>query len=144
MLSMERFLVVHYHELGLKKGNRRYFENRLCRNLRITLADLGCGEIRRISGRILVTLRADTNIAEVLRRMPQVPGVSHYSEAWKTAQTLDAMEQQAWSMVQGRQFETFRVDTRRGDKAFAHTSVEINQRVGAYLKERCGKRVDLS
>jgi tRNA uracil 4-sulfurtransferase len=143
MLWMERFLVVHYHELGLKKGNRDYFENRLCQNLRATLADCGCGEVRRISGRILVTLKPESNIAEVLRRMANVPGVSHFSEAWKSALTLEAMEQSAWSLIQGRDFESFRVDTRRGDKRFAHTSVEINQRVGAYLKERCGKRVDL-
>jgi thiamine biosynthesis protein ThiI len=144
MLSMERFLIVHYHELGLKKGNRDYFENRLCQNLRATLADCGCGEVRRISGRILVTLRSDSNMPEVLRRMARVPGVSHFSEAWKSPLTLEDIEQNAWSLVKDRQFETFRVDTRRGDKRFRHTSVEINQRVGAYLKERCGKRVDLT
>jgi thiamine biosynthesis protein ThiI len=141
---MERFLVVHYHELGLKKGNRDYFENRLCQNLRATLADCGCGEVRRISGRILVTLKPDSNVPEVTRRMAHVPGVSHFSEAWKSILSMEAMEANAWTLVQGRQFGTFRVDTRRGDKTFAHTSVDINRRVGAYIQQRCGKRVDLS
>ena len=27
---MDRFIVIHYNELGLKKGNRDYFENALC------------------------------------------------------------------------------------------------------------------
>lgn len=144
MFGMERFLVVHYHELGLKKGNRDFFEKRLCQNLRATLSDCGCGEVRRISGRLLVTLKADSNVSEVVRRMANVPGVSHFSEAWKSALTLEAMEQNAWSLAQKREFQSFRVDTRRGDKSFAYTSVQINQRVGAYLKERCGKRVDLS
>jgi thiamine biosynthesis protein ThiI len=54
------------------------------------------------------------------------------------------MEEKAWSLVREREFESFRVDARRGDKTFPHNSVAINQRVGAYLKERCGKRVDLS
>jgi thiamine biosynthesis protein ThiI len=141
---MQRFLVVHYHELGLKKGNRDYFENRLCQNLRATLADCGCGPIRRISGRILVTLEPDSDMPEVFRRMRNVPGVSHFSEAWKSPLTLESMEQSAWTLLQGRDFETFRVDTRRGDKTFAHNSVEINKRVGAYLKERSEKRVDLN
>ena len=26
-------IVIHYHEVGLKKGNRDYFENRLCPNI---------------------------------------------------------------------------------------------------------------
>ncbi|HZI51061.1 MAG TPA: tRNA uracil 4-sulfurtransferase ThiI, partial [Terriglobia bacterium] len=141
---MDRFLVVHYHELGLKKGNRDFFERRLCHNLRATLADCGCGEVRRISGRLLVTLKPNSNVPEVLRRMANVPGVSHFSEAWKSHLSLEAMEENAWALAQTRNFQTFRVDTRRGDKTFPHTSVEINRRVGAYLKERCGKRVDLS
>src|SRR4029453_3433237 len=131
-------------ELGLKKGNRDFFEKRLCQNLKATLADCGCGEVRRISGRLLVTLKPDSNVSEALRRMALVPGVSHYSEAWKSPLSLEAMEQSAWKLAQNRQFESFRVDTRRGDKTFAHNSVEINKRVGAYLKERSGKRVDLS
>jgi len=59
---VDRFLVVHYHELGLKKGNRDFFEKRLCQNLKTTLADCGCGEVRRISGRLLVTLKPDSNV----------------------------------------------------------------------------------
>lgn len=144
MLPMERFLVVHYHELGLKKGNRDYFENRLCHNLRLTLADCGRGEVRRISGRILVTLKEDANLPEVIKRMQNVPGVAHFSEAWKCAASIDVLEQEAWSLVRSREFESFRVDARRADKSFPLTSVEINQRVGGYLKERCGKRVDLN
>ena len=141
--DVDRFVVVHYHELGLKRGNRDFFEKRLCQNLRTTLADCGCGEVRRISGRLLVTLKPDSNAPEILRRMTLVPGVSHFSEAWKSPLSMEDMEQNAWALAQNREFASFRVDTRRGDKVFPHTSVEINQRVGAYLKERCGKRVDL-
>ena len=141
---MDRFLVVHYHELGLKKGNRGQFENRLCHNLRKTLLDCGCGEVRRISGRILITLKPDSNLPEVLRRMQNVPGVAHFSEAWKCDPSLDVLEAKAWSLIATHKFDSFRVDTHRGDKEFPHTSVQINQRVGGYLKERCGKRVDLN
>jgi thiamine biosynthesis protein ThiI len=140
---MERFVVVHYHELGLKKGNRDYFENRLCRNLRETLADCGCGEVRRISGRILVSLKDASDIGEVRSRLTNVPGVAHFAEAWRSDLDLTALERNAWDLVESKSFESFRVDAHRGDKNFPHTSVEINQRVGGYLKERCGKRVDL-
>src|SRR4029077_14766111 len=36
-----RFFVIHYHELGLKKGNRDYFENRLCANINAVLEECG-------------------------------------------------------------------------------------------------------
>lgn len=141
---MERFVVVHYHELGLKKGNRDFFENRLCQNLRATLKDCGCGEVKRISGRILVTLNPDADLDEIRRRMSCVVGVAHFSQAWKSAASLDALAENAWSLVGGRSFESFRVDARRADKSFPHTSVEINTYVGGFIKERCGRRVDLS
>jgi thiamine biosynthesis protein ThiI len=54
------------------------------------------------------------------------------------------MEENAWDLVRGREFKTFRVDARRGDKNFPHNSMEINKRVGACLKERCGKPVNLT
>src|SRR5207253_620083 len=45
--------------------------------------------------------------------------------------------------MEGYSFKSFRIEARRGDKTFPHTSVEINQRVGAYVKQRSGARVDL-
>jgi thiamine biosynthesis protein ThiI len=45
--------------------------------------------------------------------------------------------------MQGQSFKSFKIEARRADKSFPHTSVEINQRVGAYVKERSQARVDL-
>jgi adenylyl- and sulfurtransferase ThiI len=69
-----------------------------------------------------VTLKPDSNAPEVLRRMTLVPGVSHFSEAWKSPLSMEDMEQNAWALAQNREFASFRVDTRRGDKVFPHTS----------------------
>jgi len=46
-------------------------------------------------------------------------------------------------MIEGRAFKSFRIEARRADKSFPQTSVEINQRVGAYVQERSRARVDL-
>jgi thiamine biosynthesis protein ThiI len=56
---------------------------------------------------------------------------------------VDNLQTDAWSLIRGQSFKSFRIDTRRGDKSFPLTSVEINQHVGAYVKERSGARVDL-
>ena len=140
---MERLIVVHYHELGLKKGNRDYFENRLCLHIRAVLKDCGGRYVRRISGRLLVELNPDADLNEIRNRMKKVFGVAYFADAWKSPATLDIVEENAWSLINGRNFESFRIEARRADKTFPHTSVEINQRVGAYVKERCGARVDL-
>ena len=140
---MDRFIVVHYNELGLKKGNRDYFENRLCANIDATLADCGAERTRRIHGRLLVPLVPDANVHEIKRRLAGVFGIAHFAEAWATERSVDALEKKAWSLIEGRTFDSFRIDARRADKSFPHTSVEINQRVGAFVKERTASRVDL-
>ena len=140
---MDRILVVHYNELGLKKGNRNYFENRLCQHIRAVLADCGAGEVRRISGRILVALKPDAQRDEIYRRMQKVFGVAYFAESVQTPATIEDLERDAWALAQKTPFESFRIEARRADKSFPYTSVEINQRVGAYVKERSGSRVDL-
>jgi thiamine biosynthesis protein ThiI len=140
---MERFIVVHYNELGLKKGNRDYFENALCANINMVLQDCGAERAKRISGRILVPLKPASVLAEIKRRLMRVFGIAYFAEAWASAQAVENLEANAWALIEGRTFNSFRIEARRADKSFPHTSVEINQRVGRYIKERCGVKVDL-
>jgi len=140
---VDRVIVIHYNELGLKKGNREYFENQLCANINSVVADCGAERVKRISGRLLLPLRPDAQVSEIQKRLGKVFGIAYLAEAWTSPQALEELEQRAWSLIDGRHFSSFRIDTRRGDKTFPHTSVEINQRVGAYVKDRSGARVDL-
>jgi tRNA uracil 4-sulfurtransferase len=140
---VDRFIVIHYHELGLKRGNRDYFENTLCANINSAVQDCGAERARRISGRILLPLRTDADIAEIKKRLRRVFGIAYFAEAWGSSQAVENLEVNAWSLIEGRSFNSFRIHARRAEKSFPHTSVEINQRVGAYVKERSGARVDL-
>jgi thiamine biosynthesis protein ThiI len=140
---VERFFVIHYNELGLKKGNRDYFENALCANINAVVEDCGAERVRRISGRLLLPLKADADILEIKKRLARVFGIAYFGEAWASEQDVENLQANAWKLIQGRPFKSFRIDARRGDKSFPLTSVEINQQVGAYIKERSGARVDL-
>ena len=140
---MDRFFVIHYNELGLKKGNRDFFENRLCTNINAVLADCGSQKVQRMHGRLLLPLKADADTHEIKLRLAKVFGIAYFAEAWTSAQAVEKMEQMAWNLMEAHSFNSFRIDARRADKRFPHTSVEINQRVGAYVKERTSARVDL-
>ena len=142
-LAVDRFIVIHYNELGLKKGNRDYFENRLCTNINTVLEDCGAEKTRRITGRILLPLKPTADLAEIKTRLARIFGIAYFAEAWASTLALDDIEKDAWSLIEGRRFASFRIEARRSDKRFPHTSVEINQRVGAYVKERTPARVDL-
>jgi thiamine biosynthesis protein ThiI len=56
---------------------------------------------------------------------------------------MQNLQVNAWKLIAGRAFTSFRIEARRAEKSFPLTSVEINQQVGAYVKERCAARVDL-
>ena len=140
---MDRFFVIHYNELGLKKGNRDYFENALCRNINSVLQDCQVERAKRISGRLLLPLTANADVSEIKKRLGQVFGIAYFGEAWASPQVVENLETNAWALMQGHPFNSFRIQAHRANKNFPHTSVEINQRVGAYVKQRSGARVDL-
>ena len=140
---MDRFFVIHYNELGLKKGNRDYFENALCRNINSVLQDCQVERAKRISGRLLLPLNANADVSEIKKRLGQVFGIAYFGEAWASPQVVENLETNAWALMQDRPFNSFRIEAHRANKNFPHTSVEINQRVGAYVKQRSGARVDL-
>jgi thiamine biosynthesis protein ThiI len=140
---MNRLLLVHYNELGLKKGNRDYFENRLCQNISRTLADCGIVSVRRMSGRLLVHFSTDPDLTEIRNRMSSAFGVAYFAAAWAVPQNIENLERQAWLLMEAKNFRSFRIQTKRAEKSFPLTSVQINERVGAYVQSRCGVRVDL-
>jgi thiamine biosynthesis protein ThiI len=140
---VDRCFVIHYNELGLKKGNRDYFERALCSNIDAALRDCGADRARRISGRLLLPLTPEADVAEIKRRLARVFGIAYFAEAWKSARAVENLEVNSWELIAGRSFNSFKINTRRGDKSFPLTSVEVNQRVGAYVQQRCGARVDL-
>ena len=141
---MQSIFVIHYGELGLKKGNRDYFEKTLCRNIEETLTGCGAGKVRRISGRLLLDLHADADIDEIRVRLGNVFGVAYSAQARAVEWDIDKLCRTAWSMIEGRSFASFRIDTRRPDKRYPLTSMDVNRQVGAYVQERSQARVDLT
>ena len=140
---MRRFFLCHYHEIGLKKGNRSFFEKRLLQNIHRALSGLPFKEARRISGRLIVELLPESPVKEIGEKLQKVFGIVLCSPAWLSEQDLDLLQQNLWSLVQERDFESFKIQARRAQKTFPLNSPQLNERLGAFILERCGKRVDL-
>jgi tRNA uracil 4-sulfurtransferase len=136
-------ILVRYHEVALKKGNRPYFIEMLRRNLRSSLIDLDLKEIKNLPGRLLILLGDGAEAEQVRRRLERVFGVANFSFVERTPTDLESLKDGILDSLNGRQFGSFRVDTKRADKNFPLTSPEINRALGAAVKERSGARVDL-
>ena len=137
-------VLIRYHEIALKKGNRVYFTELLKRNLLSAVKDLGAKEIRSLPARLLLSFKNDIEPELVTRRIAAVFGVANFSLVEKTARDIDALRARILEALNGARFESFRIETQRGDKSFPLTSPEINRQLGAAVKEHSGARVDLS
>ena len=140
---MQNVFIVHYGEVGLKGKNRSFFENRLVRNIRYALEGTGYADVRRIHGRILVRLDADSDIPEIQRRLGNVMGIAHFELCRVTEQNMEAIKDGALEWVRGREFQTLKVETRRANKHFPLTSPEISADVGAHLLKHTGAKADM-
>ena len=135
--------LVHYHELGLKRGNRPLFLRHLARNLRRATSDRGPLTLRQVSGRVLLDLESHPDPAAVRARVQRVFGVSSVALAYRVASTVEAMKSIIAWLVEGQTFASFRITARRAFKTYPMTSVELNRELGAFVLERVASRVDL-
>lgn len=136
-------VVVHYHEVALKRGNRPAFIHQLMNNIGAALRSTGVKRVRSAPGRIVVNLKPDADWGEISRRLQWVFGIANYSLAWRAPRTIDDITAVAVAAVDGRQFSSFAIRSKRADKGFPLESPEINSIVGAAVKAHSGMAVDL-
>ena len=106
---MNRVFVIHYNELGLKKGNRDYFEKALCSNINAALQGWGAEKARRISGRLLLPLTPDADLSEIKQRLSRVFGIAYFAEAWISPQAVEDLEVKSWDLIEGKSFKSFKM-----------------------------------
>ena len=127
-------ILVHYGELALKGKNRPMFIKQLETNIRQALKGLPVSRVRRLPGRLLVIAKEGRDLGEeALERIATVYGIATYSPALRCPLKMEAIEQTALSLVQNREYESFRVTTRRPFKEVPFRSQELNRDLGAFL-----------
>ncbi len=140
-------VIVRYHEIALKGGNRPRFVAQLAGNLRRATRDLGLTRVRQASGRLVLEFDSgsdeETTWATVRGRVRRVFGVANFSRATVAPREIESLERAVVGTVGGVAFGTFRIQCKRADKAYPLTSPEICRRVGAAVVAATGAGVDL-
>src|ERR1700739_4707373 len=130
-------VVVHYHELWLKGGNRRFFLSKLHMALKRSLEGMPVERILRPGDRLLVEFGEGASAAEAIARIERVFGIAFYAVARVVARgsadDLAALGRAAWEEIRGANFQTFSVRAKRSDKSFPHRTSEIEVFVGQHL-----------
>lgn len=136
-------VVVRYHEIALKGGNRQRFVQRLIANLRDATMSLGVRSADSLPGRIVMRLAANAPVDLVCERVAHTFGVANYSAGVELPADLDAIRAAVLACARAESFTTFAVRVRRADKSFPLTSPELGAVLGAAVVAEVGGRVDL-
>ena len=139
LAKLDRAVVIRYHEIALKGDNRGWFESRLIGNSqKILQRALGrpVGILRQ-HGRVVILEPWNEATREGLSR---VFGISTYSPIRIVPTSMDSLIQN--SLEEFRTFvashpfpKSFRVFTRRSEKALPESSMQIDMQVGSALHD---------
>lgn len=139
---MKYQVLVHYGELALKGGNRKYFENKLLNNLKIKFKDYKNLSVKKLFGRFLIEVETD-NKKQLIKDFQEVPGIANFSFAHLVKSDLKTIGKEVLELLKNEKFKTFRMATNRVDKNFPKKSMEVNEIVGAAVVDKLKKKVSL-
>ncbi len=136
-------LIIHYHEIALKRGNQSYFESILKRNIRRRLGRFPKARVQHMRNRLLVRGLGPDEAPQALALLQKVFGIAHISIGTEVEATMPAMQAAAQSLVRGLSFESFAVRPKRAEKHYPFDSQDIGREVGSAVWEVSHARVDL-
>jgi thiamine biosynthesis protein ThiI len=144
MIPHRPCVIVHYHEISLKRGNRPLFLRRLQENIARAVGDLGPVSVHQLPGRIVIDLAGHPAPEAVRTRLDRVCGVANTALAVRTGSSLEALRAAVDHVIEGVAFPSFRITARRAFKTFPLTSTDLNRELGAHVqRQRPEARVDL-
>jgi thiamine biosynthesis protein ThiI len=138
------YLIGRYHEIALKGRNQWRFIDQLKINLHAAFADFKLGRVRSEGPRLLVELPEEIDERTAAERAALLLGLQNFTLSRAVPLKIEDITREALAVaIKHRSAGNFRVRARRSDKRFALNSMEIEQTVGAAIKEAAGLKVSL-
>ncbi len=146
---MKQVLILHYHEIWLKGGNKKFFLSRLIKAIKETLADLPVASLQWVADRLLLTSESEAAVPAMRERLRRVFGLAYIATAVETSADLPELEAVACSEMTQADPQSFAVRAKIADHDFPMNSMELERALGRvildHLRARRGDvRVNLS
>ena len=141
---MEKLIMIKYGELNTKKGNIGFFLSQLEKNVSFALEKYQA-EITFDKSRMFIKVE-ESDFDKTIHSLQHVFGIHEITIAYKcTDRKLDSIKETVLSLLKEKEFHTFKVSTRRSDKNYPTTSMEISRMVGGtILKNIDNIKVDVN
>ena len=132
---MNRVLILHYHEIWLKGGNRKYFLSRLIAAVKQSLADLPVRSLEYVAERLLLTPRDEAAIPPMLERLRRVFGLAYIAPARAVSADLAELGPAACVMMAEKNPQTFAVRAKIADSNYGMHSMDLERALGRAILE---------
>ena len=136
---MEKVIIIKYGELNTKKDNINYF----IKALRNDLSKKIDNDVEYDHGRMIIFGQTNDKVKDALNK---TFGIHEYEIGYKLeTNNIDIISLELVKLVKERDFNTFKVSTKRSDKSYEMNSMEISKHLGGViLRNMSGKKVDVS
>ena len=135
---MNDIILLKLGEIVLKGLNRRSFEQKLMGNIRRRLVGLGRFKVSCLQSTVYVEPESeDADLDAAFEALQDVFGVVKLSRAVACEKDRDAIARRAIAYLREDMLraKSFKVESKRSDKRFPMTSIELSQYVGGELSE---------
>ncbi len=135
---MNDIILLKLGEIILKGLNRRYFEQKLMANVRRRLTPIGKFRVYCIQSTVYVEAQEDgADIDAAIEALTRVFGIVAIVRAAACEKDKDAITRLAKEYLREdmERAKSFKVESKRSDKSFPMTSIELSQYVGGELSE---------
>lgn len=138
---MKKIIIIKYGELNTKKDNISFFLKALKNNISASLKDTAHNIIYD-KGRMFIETE---EFEEVLKILTNTFGIHEINIAYELLDTeITTIENSLLSLLKDYNFKTFKVITKRSDKNYPLTSLDINKKIGGnILKQIANIKVDV-
>lgn len=128
---MEKAILIKYGELSTKKDNINFFLTKLKENILTALKDLEV-KVDYDLGRMFIHTK--NNHEEVVSRVTKIFGIHEINICYIiNSIEFETVSNSALELLNGYEFKTFKVESKRSNKNIKSTSPELSKNMGAII-----------
>ncbi|MDD2238273.1 MAG: tRNA 4-thiouridine(8) synthase ThiI [Bacilli bacterium] len=138
---MKKIIIIKYGELTTKKDNISFFINTLKDNIKNALININ-HEIIFDKGRMFISTE---NYEEVVEVLTNTFGIHEINIAYELDNNnIELISNNLLELLKSKEFNTFKVNTKRSDKNYPLNSMDINKKLGSLILNKFkNKKVDV-
>jgi len=136
-------ILIHYSEIALKKNNRKFFEKIFINNIQSHLSGLKYSSIKLYEARVFIHNVNINHWEKFKKRLFNVMGLKNFVLMIKTTSDINAINKASLHLVKNKQFNSFRITSKRNYKKLDFNSQDANIKVGEFIQTKTKKSVNL-